>query len=153
MRTGYKVYDIMTANPIKIDADASSQDCAELMVKHRIGSIIIVKKDKFVGIVTEEDLVHKIVLKDLVASSVPINKIMTPLKDIISIEPDKDIHEAMVVMKENEIRRLPVMKGKVLHGLITSKDILRVQPDLFELVADTFELREEDRKLKFIDRD
>jgi predicted transcriptional regulator len=63
MRTGYKVYDIMTANPIKIDADASSQDCAELMVKHRIGSIIIVKKDKFVGIVTEEDLVHKIVLK------------------------------------------------------------------------------------------
>jgi CBS domain-containing protein len=42
---------------------------------------------------------------------------MTPLKDIISIEPEKDIHEAMVVMKENEIRRLPVMKGKVLHGL------------------------------------
>jgi len=153
MKTGYKVSDIMTANPIKLDADASAKDCAELMVKQGIGSVIIVKKDKFAGIITEEDLVHKIVLKDLVASTVPVNKIMTPLKDIISIEPDKDIHEAMVLMKESNIRRLPVMKGNVLHGLITSKDILRIQPDLFELVVDTFELREADRKLKFIDQD
>lgn len=153
MRTGYKVLDIMTASPVKIDADQSAKDCAELMAKHGIGSIIIVRKDKFVGIVTEEDLVHKIVMKDLVASVIPVNKIMTPLKDIISIEPDKDVHDALVVMKENEIRRLPVMKGNILHGLITSKDILRIQPDLFELVVDTFELREADRKLKFADRD
>lgn len=153
MRTGYKVSDIMTANPIKIGEDASAKDCAELMAKHGIGSIIIVKKDKFVGIVTEEDLVHKIVMKDLAASAVPVKKIMTPLKDIISIEPDKDVHDALVVMKENEIRRLPVMKGNSLHGLITSKDILRIQPDLFELVVDTFELREADRKLKFADRE
>ena len=153
MKTGYRVSDIMTANPIKMDADESAKDCAALMAKHGVGSTIIVKKDKFVGIVTEEDLVHKIVLKDLAASAVPVNKIMTPLKDIISIEPDKDVHDALVVMKENDIRRLPVMKGNTLHGLITSKDILRIQPDLFELVVDTFELREADRKLKFADRD
>jgi CBS domain-containing protein len=151
MNTGYKVSDIMTANPIKLDADASAQDCAELMSKNEIGSIIIVKKDKFVGIITEEDLVNRIVLKDLIASKIPARSVMTPLKDIVSIEPDKDIHEAMVVMKENDVRRLPVMKGNSLQGLITSKDILRIEPDLFELVVDTFELREADRKLKFIE--
>jgi signal-transduction protein with cAMP-binding, CBS, and nucleotidyltransferase domain len=151
MKTGYKVSDIMTANPIKIDEEETVQRCAERMVENGLGSIIVVKKDKFVGIVTEEDLVQKIVLKDIVASTLKVKKIMTPLKDIISIEPDKDLHDAMIMMKEYDMRRLPVVKGNTLQGLITTKDILRIQPDLFELVVDTYELREMDRKGKYID--
>jgi signal-transduction protein with cAMP-binding, CBS, and nucleotidyltransferase domain len=151
MKTGYRVSDIMTANPIKIDEEETVQRCAETMVKNGLGSIIVIKKDKFVGIVTEEDLVQKIVVKDIVASTLKVKKIMTPLKDIISIEPDKDLHDAMIMMKENDVRRLPVVKGNVLHGLITTKDVLRIQPDLFELVVDTYDLREMDRKGKYID--
>lgn len=153
MESGYKVSDIMTANPLKMDADLSARDCAEMMNEHQVGSILITKGNKFAGIVTEEDLVQKVVLQDLVASKVQLSKIMTPLKNIISIEPNKDIQEAIVVMKENDIRRLPVMNGSSLQGLITSKDILRIQPELFELLVETFELREANRKLQLIDED
>lgn len=151
MKTGYKVSDLMTASPIKLDILSTAKDCAEIMEKNDVGSVLITKNNKLAGIVTEEDLVKKVVKNDLIASKVPIVKIMTSVKDIISIEPNKDIHDALVVMKENDIRRLPVMTKNELHGLITSKDILKIQPDLFELLADTFELRESKRKLNLLE--
>ena len=151
MRTGYKVYDIMTTNPVKIEIDASIKDCAELMTKKDVGSVMVMKNKKFVGIITEKDIVLKVVQKDVVPSKITAEKVMTPLKDVVSIEPDKDIYDALVVMKENNIRRLPVMKGSVLHGLITNKDILRIQPELFDMIFDSFELREQKRKLNLID--
>jgi len=153
MKTGYKVSDIMTVNPIKIDLNETIQSCAEVMEKNRVGSMIIMKGDKFAGIVTEEDMVTKVVVNDLNSSKYPISKIMTPVKDIVSIEPNKDITEAIEKMTEFNVRRLPVMTGNKLQGLITSKDILKIQPDLFELVVDTFELREEKRKLDTLDPD
>jgi CBS domain-containing protein len=151
MRTGYKVSDIMTASPIKIEADSTMQQCAEIMKKHDVGSLIVVKNSKFAGILTDQDIIFKVVLKDTLPSKITVEKIMTPLKDIISIEPDKDIYDALVLMKENDLKRLPVMKGKTLHGLITNKDILRIQPDLFDLIVDTLDLREEKRKLDLLD--
>ncbi|MGV8162515.1 MAG: cyclic nucleotide-binding/CBS domain-containing protein [Candidatus Nanoarchaeia archaeon] len=153
MKTGYKVSDIMTVNPIKLDFDETVQTCAEVMAKHNVGSMIIMKKDKFAGILTEEDIVTKVVAKDLTSSKCQVNEIMTPLNDIISIEPNKDITEAIELMTENSVRRLPVMTGTKFHGLITSKDILKLQPDLFELVSTSFELREEKRKLDALDQD
>jgi signal-transduction protein with cAMP-binding, CBS, and nucleotidyltransferase domain len=151
MRTGYKVSDIMTANPVKIEADSNVQRCAELMKKQDVGSLIVVKNSKFAGILTEQDIIIKVVLKDTLPSKITVEKIMTPLKDIISIEPNKDIYDALVLMKENDLKRLPVMTGKTLNGLITNKDILRIQPDLFDLIVDTLDLREEKRKLDLLD--
>ncbi len=151
MKTGYKVSDIMTASPIKIESDSNVQQCAEIMTKQNVGSLIVMKKGKFIGFLTDEDIIHKVVLKDVLPSKITVDKIMTPLKDIVSIEPDKDIYDALAMMKENDVRRLPVMKSNNLHGLITNKDILRIQPDLFDLVADTLDLREEKRKLNLLD--
>jgi signal-transduction protein with cAMP-binding, CBS, and nucleotidyltransferase domain len=151
MRTGYKVSDIMTENPVKINASSDVQECAALMEKKGVGSLIVMKGAKFAGILTDEDIISKVVKKDILPSKITVEKIMTPLKDIISIEPGKDIYDALVIMKENDIRRLPVMTGRKFHGLITNKDILKIQPDLFDLFVDTLELREEKRKLDLLE--
>ncbi|MGV8169140.1 MAG: cyclic nucleotide-binding/CBS domain-containing protein [Candidatus Nanoarchaeia archaeon] len=153
MRTGYKVSDIMTVNPVKIDSEASVKECAELMTKKEVGSLLIVKGAKFSGILTEEDVIIKVVAKDILPSKIKAREIMTPLKDIISIEPDKDIYDALVLMKESDVRRLPVMMKDKLQGIITMKDIMRIQPDLFDLVVDSYDLREEKRKLQLLDQD
>ncbi|MFA6072549.1 MAG: CBS domain-containing protein [Candidatus Woesearchaeota archaeon] len=151
MKTGYKISDIMTASPIKIDYDATVKECAELMTKKEVGSLLIFKNTKFIGIMTEEDIITKVVKNDLLPSKIRVINIMTPLKDIISIEPNKDIYDALTLMKENNIRRLPVMIKDKLQGLITFKDIMRIQPDLFDMIVDSFELKEEKRKLQFLD--
>lgn len=65
---------------------------------------------------------------------------------IISIDPDEDIYEAMQVMRDEEVRRLPVVhKGKPV-GLLTEKDILRIEPSLFDLVIERMKIREADDK-------
>jgi CBS domain-containing protein len=153
MKTGYKVYDLMTVNPVKVDSDDSTRDCAELMKKKAVGSLLVMKGNNFLGIVTDDDIIVKVVAKDLVPSKIKVKDIMTPKKNIISIEPDKDIYDALVMMKEEDVRRLPVMTKDKLQGLITFKDIMRIQPDLFDTVSDSFELREQKRKLQLLDQE
>ena len=68
------------------------------------------------------------------------------IKDVITIQPDADIYDALMLIKDEDIRQLPVLDGKKLVGLLTVKDILKIQPQLFELVADKISLREESLK-------
>jgi signal-transduction protein with cAMP-binding, CBS, and nucleotidyltransferase domain len=65
---------------------------------------------------------------------------------LITISPEKDIFEAITVMRDNNIRHLPVMQDGKFYGLVTTKDILKIEPDLFELMVDRIELKEEKRK-------
>ena len=68
---------------------------------------------------------------------------------MITISPTKDIYDALKVMRDFNVRHLPVLdKGKFL-GFLTIKDILKIQPQLFEIIVEKFELREESRKPVF----
>ena len=67
-------------------------------------------------------------------------------KDLITIHPDQDIYEAAVIMRNSNIRHVPVMDGKKFMGFLTAKDVLKVQPQLFDLIVEKLELREEENK-------
>jgi len=144
METGYKVSDAMTKKPVEVSEDISIKECAQKMKEHDVGSVLVKKNGKFVGILTEEDLVYKIVAEGKDAKKTKVRDIM--VTRLITIEPDKDIYDALVKMSNNNIRRLPVLKDKELVGLLTLKDILKIQPQLFEIVAERYELREENLK-------
>lgn len=124
------VKEAMKSNPVTVKTKTSVKEAAQLMKKKRIGNCIVVDK-KPVGIITESDILKKVVAEDLRASEVLVEEIMkTPL---IVIDPYVDIEEAMKTMSKCNIRRLPVIENGELIGIITQKDILRLSPMLLEI--------------------
>lgn len=67
--------------------------------------------------------------------------------DLVTISPGKDVYDALILMRNHDIRQLPVIEKNKLVGFLTSKDILKIQPELFDLFIEKYELREEQRKL------
>ncbi len=142
MKTGYKVYDAMTEKPVIVNKNISLMECANVMKDHHVGALIV--DDDYLSIITEQDIVRKGVSIGLDPSRTIVSEIMVKVDH--AIEPHKDIFDALIVMKDKNIRHLPVMdEGKML-GLLTLKDILKIEPQLFDLLVEKFELKEEERK-------
>jgi predicted transcriptional regulator len=120
----------MKARPVVVKPNTTVKDAAQLMRKKRIGSVIIMEK-KPIGILTESDIIEKVVAEDKRASDVLVKDIMTT--PIIVIEPYIDLEEAMKTMSSCNIRRLPVVEEGKLIGIITQKDIIRYSPTLMEI--------------------
>lgn len=143
MRTGYTVADAMTQEPIFVEPDTAVQACAEMMKSYKIGAILVKDGKDIVGICTERDMVYHIIAEG--------KSINTPIKDIMSssvrtIEPDKDIFEALMRMRDLNIRRLPVVQHGEFVGLLTLKDVLKIEPQLFDMLVDKMEVREMESK-------
>lgn len=68
-------------------------------------------------------------------------------KGIVSVSPGEDVFEALRIVRDENFRHLPVMHNDKCVGLVTSKDILRIEPDLFEILVESIELKEAERKL------
>jgi len=144
MKTGISVLDAMTTKPVMLEAKDSLKKCADAMTANRVGAILIRKGHHVEGIITERDIVRKCLSKGINPLTKKISDFMT--KKIITIDPKKDIYDALIVMRENNIRHLPVIEGTKIVGLLTLKDILKIEPQLFDLIVDKFELREEEKK-------
>jgi len=146
MKTGIRVSDAMTSSMITIGEDESIMNCAKLMIKEGVGSLVVVDEKKLLGIVTERDMLNKVLAKDNNIKKTPVSSIMT--KKPIYANPDLDLYDAMVLMRLENIRRLPVVdKGEVI-GLLTHRDILSIQPELYDLVIESFNIREKEKKLR-----
>lgn len=147
MKIGVKVGDIMTREYVSVSPDETIKECAKLMIRKRVGSLIIVQKEKLVGILTERDIIWVLTKK---ANLAKIKAKDIANKKVVAIKPSADLYEALQKMKKSKYRWLPVMiKGRII-GLLTIKDILAIEPDLFEIAQkhDIFQIREEDEKIK-----
>jgi len=136
MKTGIKVSQAMTKNPVFIGPDESLPFCARKMLINNIGGILVVKSSKLLGIVTEKDIVEEVVAKELNVKKIKVKDIMTT--SMITISPEGDLEKAIFLMNREDIRRLPVIKKNKLIGLLTMKDIIRVQPELASLIKKDF---------------
>ncbi len=144
MKTGYKVCDAMTKEPVTVPPETTVRECTKVMARNHVGGLLITKNKKILGIVTEQDVTRKAVARGLDCNKAPIKNIME--KKLIMVNPAADIYEALVKMRDANIRHLPVVDEGKLIGLLTIKDVLKIQPQLFDLLVDKFELREEERK-------
>lgn len=114
---------VLTRREIQsIEASASSRDAAKKMDEKKIGSLFITEGGKYTGVVTETDLVRKVIGYGLVPSQIPVGAIMnTP---IIDIDISRSIHEVNEVMATKGIRHLAVTeKGKVI-GILSIRDLI-----------------------------
>ncbi|MCX8194171.1 MAG: CBS domain-containing protein [Candidatus Pacearchaeota archaeon] len=145
MKTGIKVGDVMTKKFISVIPSTTISECAKTMAKKHVGSLIIKENQKLRGIVTEGDIMQA-VAKGLDLKKTPVSKIMT--KHVISISPSKDLYESLMIMKRKGIRWLPVVIDNNIIGLLTEKDILKIQPDLFDIAIQNIKIAEEEEKWK-----
>lgn len=111
----------MTEHPISIDAKRTIREAAIVMDRSGCGCLLVTSASKVVGIVTERDLVTKVLAKRGGISRTTVNAIMSA--PLVVINPDATVEEAAAVMAENRLRRLPVVGEKGLVGLITVTDI------------------------------
>lgn len=116
------VKDIMTKDVVTIESTKTVFDAAELMTEKELGCLIVVIKAFPVGIITERDIVKRIVAKR-VSIDTKLKDIMT--KTLITVEPDTSLKEAARVMSTNKIRRLPVLKNNKLVGIVVATDFVR----------------------------
>ncbi len=115
--------DIMVRKVITIDPDKTARDAARLMADNNISSVIVMKGDEIVGIVTERDLVRKVCANDIPSSKVNIVSVMSA--PVITAESDLPIEAAVQRMFNNRIRRLPVVENGKLVGIVTISDIAK----------------------------
>ena len=144
MKTGYKVCDAMTKAPITVSPSASIQLCAQIMEVNNVGSLLVKEGSSLLGIFTDEDIVRKIIAKGIDPKKESVEKHM--VKKLITISPEKDIFDALMLMTDEDIRQLPVMANNKMLGLLTLKDVLKIEPELFDLIVDKIKLKEEDQK-------
>ena len=149
MQTGYKVMDIMTNKPVTASKDMILKDAAALMSSEDVNSVLIVENNQPVGIVTDEDIVRKCVALGQDSKKIKLKDIAC--FNLVTISPEKDVYEALELMREHNIRQLPVV-DKELVGFLNIKGILKIQPDLVDLWIEKFEVREESRRLQEMER-
>ena len=131
-----RIGDCMTRGVEALESSKSAFDAAKLLAKKKIGSVIITEKGDAVGIITERDIVYKIVLKEKNAKKEKLASVMSkPLKAICA---EQTIADAALAMRENGIKRLPVLdkKGKLV-GIITEGDLISVYPGIVDIISET----------------
>lgn len=134
MDTKVTVHDAMTPNVLTVDQKTSVAEAAHLMTRFKIGCLIVKNHSNPEGLITESDIIRKVVSKDFKASEITIGEVMS--KDLISINPGSELNEAARVMAKNNIRRLPVVINGMLVGILTSSDVLMVSPELTEILVE-----------------
>ena len=128
------VLELMSKNPVTVSPDASVSEAAELIRDRGVGSLIIVDGQTPVGIVTERDLVTKVMASGRSLSGTKVRDVMsTPL---VSVHPHMETVEAAQKMAKLKIRRLAVIDSGKLVGLIAENDILRIFPQLIEVTRE-----------------
>jgi CBS domain-containing protein len=135
LRTRMVVKDVMSSPVVTLDEGATSNKVATLMDENKLGCLIVTNKTgKPVGIITERDLVSRVLAKNLKPDTVKAKEIMT--SPLVTIEPEATISEAARRMSRLNIRRLGVLYKGNLVGIVSSKDILGVMPELIEIIQE-----------------
>lgn len=129
----YTVGEFMTKDVVEVTPGTTAKHCAEVMVAEKVSSAIVTENNSLSGIVTEKDLARKVVAKGLDANRILVKDIMAT--ELVTVEPETTLYDAMLLINKKKIKHLPVVKGNILVGIITAMEILKTQPAYMELLA------------------
>ncbi len=126
--------DIMRKEVDTVSGEVTVLDASRIMMNNSAGFLIVERDGKSVGIVTEWDILVKVTSKQLDPSKTYLRDIMT--KSFIYVGPDTPTNRVVSIMKENKIRRIPVVENGHVQGVITSRDIIRIFEDYMDNIAE-----------------
>lgn len=129
-----KLSKIMATELVTCAPDETLSELARKMQCENIGSCPVVENDRLVGIVTDRDITTRAVARGVDVNCATVREVMT--HDVITGEPSMRLEEACALMSESQIRRLPIVEGNKLVGIVALADLAM---DLYEeeMVADT----------------
>jgi CBS domain-containing protein len=116
-----RVRDAMTESPRSIGASASVVEAARLMREEHIGSLPITDDQNLVGMITDRDITTRVVAEAADLESTSVGDVSS--RDLISVEPDNDLEQALQLMARHQVRRLPVVENGRLVGIVAQADI------------------------------
>ena len=123
-----KVRDVMTPGPIGVDYDQSVGEAARAMRDWGVGAILVVSNESLYGLVTDRDLVVRAVAEERGADE-PVGPLSSA--NLIGVDADADVHEAMRLMRQHGVRRLPVLEDGQVAGIVSLGDLaMQDEPDL-----------------------
>src|SRR5919205_3853462 len=122
------VRELMTSNPCSIDADKSIAYAAKMMRDEDVGLAPIVEGDRLVGTVTDRDIAIRVVAEGKDPESTKVKEIAST--DLVTVDPQQDLDEALRLMAQHQVRRLPVVEedGRLV-GIVAQADVAREGDD------------------------
>jgi CBS domain-containing protein len=130
------VRDAMTSNPQTVSSDSTVADAARLMRDEDVGSLPIVEGDRLVGTVTDRDITIRVVAEGRDPQSTRVQEVAS--RDLVTIDPQQDLDEALRLMARHQVRRLPVVEedGRLI-GVVAQADVAQQADE--ERVGETVE--------------
>ena len=125
---GKTIREVMTSNPCTIDADKDVVHAAKMLRDEDVGVAPIVEGDQLIGVLTDRDIAIKVVAEGKDPQATKVSEIAS--KDIVTIDPQQDLDEAVRLMAQHQVRRLPVVEedGKIV-GIVAQADVAREAND------------------------
>lgn len=107
--------------------DTMVYDALKLMAEKNIGALLVLEKEKLVGIMSERDYARKVILKGKSSLDTPVREVMTP--KVFFVRPEQTVEECMALMTDKHIRHLPVMVGDEVVGVVSIGDVVKASLD------------------------
>jgi CBS domain-containing protein len=118
------VREVMTSNPRAVSPEQSVVEAARIMRDEDVGSLPVVEDDRLVGVVTDRDIVVRVVAEGGDPSSTSVSKVES--REVVAVRPNQDLDEALAEMARHQVRRLPVVEdGNRLVGVVAQADVAR----------------------------
>jgi CBS domain-containing protein len=128
----FKVEDVMIEDVVTVEQDVIVKKAVEIMNKHEIGCLIVTKRGKPIGIVTERDMLTRVLAELRSPEKTKIAEIMS--RPLIIADPKMEVEEAAKLMFKMKVKKLPVILNGKLVGLVTLTDIARFQPTVIKIL-------------------
>lgn len=125
---------VMKRAVVAIDSEASVKDAASKMAQHQIGCLIVTEKNRPVGILTETDMLSRVLALAKNAESTKVKTVMS--KPLICGSPDMDFTEATKLMVNRAIKKLPIIHDEQLVGILTITDAIAVHPGMHNFIEE-----------------
>jgi CBS domain-containing protein len=140
MPTGIRIKDAMVPRAVTAGPNQTILEISKIMGKEDVGSVVIIEGSSPIGIVTREDMVNKVMARELNPSDVKAIEIMS--KNLITCSPDSDISEAARIMSKYKYERIPVVSMGKLTGIISAREIAKVAPAALEVLTEHLRIEE-----------
>jgi CBS domain-containing protein len=137
-----KIKDVMKKNVITADPGLKMSDVAKIMTNNRVGSVIVMDKNKPIGIVTNDDLVG-LIAQGKSPSDVSIKQVPRRKKELIFAGPNDSVMAVAKKMLKSGIKRMPVIENGKLMGIVSDKEILLVSPEMINILSEKLKIRVE----------
>jgi CBS domain-containing protein len=124
---GTSIKDVMTSEVHSCETSASAMDAAKMMAQQDIGPIPVVENGRLVGIVTDRDITVRVVAEGRDPTSTTVGEIAS--RDIVTATPDDDLDDVTSLLSQHQVRRIPVVEGDRLVGIVAQADIARMGED------------------------